>query len=79
MKFIIELDLKFNEIISKKEILTIIEDSIITAARNQHIKLLNICKSLEIDKTSLESKKLIEHHSTWIELLEKSKIGCEDL
>lgn len=77
MKFTIDLDLKFNDSIPKEEILTIVEDAIINMATNQHIKLLNICKTLESEKSSIETKKLIEYHFTWIELLEKSKIGYE--
>jgi len=78
MKFTIDLDLKFNNT-PKEEILTIVEEAVINEARNQHIKLLNLCKTLELNNPSIESNQLIEHHMTWIELLEKAKIDCEEI
>jgi adenine specific DNA methylase Mod len=78
MKFTIDLDLKFNSIL-KKEALTIVEEAIISSALKHHTRLLNLDLAIEATNPSIESKKLIEHHTTWISLLENAKIDCEEL
>jgi len=78
MKFTIDLDLKFNSIL-KKEALALVKEAIISSALKQHNRLLNLDLAIEATNPSVESKKLIEHHTTWISLLEKAKVDCEEL
>lgn len=78
MKFTIDLDLKPNILINSV-LINLINEAVINAALKHHIKMLDVCKIVDMDKLSIESTKIIEYHTTWVDLLEKATVTCEGI